>query len=285
MHAYVSIVIPNYDYARFLPALFEGLAAQTMGLRDVEILVVDDGSGDDSVAVAEALGPGLGAGRFKVLPIRHLGRPGLVRNVGLAQARGRLVLCLDPDDSPAPDYLERLVAALEAHSEAGFAYTDYVEAAPGGDRTIRLPEFSADLLRTQNVLPSAALVRREVLRACRGYAANTAYEDWDLWVKAAARGFTGVRVPEPLFRYNMHGANFSHRARREDGPAKARIVLNSRSFFDPEVVAWARALLAGVFWAAPFGRGLIPRPEDVRALRSAAGAALERRTRTRAAGA
>ncbi|WP_461209340.1 glycosyltransferase family 2 protein [Desulfocurvus sp. DL9XJH121] len=277
MQPLVSIIIPCYNYGRFLPDLFDSLAAQAMGLYDVEVIVVDDGSTDDSADVARELGPGLGACRFKVIPLTHQGHPGPVRNVGLTAARGDLLLCLDPDDSLESEYLERVVGALEAHPEASLAYTDYLESGPEGVRPVFVPEFDPGLLRTQNILCPAAMVRREVFDASRGYSAHTAYEDWEFWVQAAANGFKGLRVPGTLFRYNLHEANRSWKARREDGLAKARIVMDNKYFFGSEVAAWARALLRGEPWAVAFGRGLIPRAEDVRQLLDLSAAVAGRR--------
>lgn len=286
MQPLVSIVISNYEYGHYLPALFKCLAVQTLGLSQVEVLVVDDGSSDDSVATARALGAALGLARFKVIGLRHQGRPGPVRNVGLAASRGRYLLCLDPDDTLEPGFLSRTVAALDTTPAAALAYTDYLEAGSHGVRTVSLPDFSTDLLRTQNTLTLATLMRREVFESSRGFSAETAYEDWDFWIQAAHNGFTGVRVPMPLFRYNHHGSNFSWKARLVDGRAKARIVVDNKYFFEPEVVGWARALLRGEAWAVPFKRGLIPRAHDVRHLQELVRQMLDREAaRANAAGA
>ncbi|NJB66926.1 glycosyltransferase involved in cell wall biosynthesis [Desulfobaculum xiamenense] len=266
----ISIIVPNYNYGRFLPRLFTSLCAQSRGLSDVEVIVIDDGSTDDSVAVANELGATLGAAEFRVVRMRHSGRPGTVRNVGLARACGRFMLCLDPDDEVAPQYLGATLAALEGCPQAGMAVTDY-ELAEGDDvRVIRVPEFDPDILRTQNPYPSVMLFRREVYERCGGYRDDTAYEDWELWVRAASAGFRVVRVERTLFRYNFHAGNYSQTARRDDARAKAALVLANRRFFDAQVVAWARGVERGEPWAVGFGRGLIPRAEDVRTLRGIA---------------
>lgn len=266
----VSIVVPNFEYGHFLPALFKSLAAQTLGLTQVELIIADDGSSDDSVDTARVLGAALGFARFKVLALRHQGKPGLVRNAGLSQARGRYLLCLDADDTIEPGFLARTVAALDNCPVAALAFTDYLEAAPEGERVVSLPPFSPELLRTQNTLPLSTLMRREVFEKSRGFSGTTAYEDWDFWIQAAANGFSGARVPLPLFRYNHHASNYSWKARLMDGRAKAQIVLDNKYFFEPEVVGWARAVLKGEAWAVPFKRGLIPRAADVAALRKMA---------------
>ncbi|BBD07829.1 glycosyltransferase family 2 protein [Desulfovibrio ferrophilus] len=286
MKPLVSIVISNYEYGHYLPALFNSLASQTLGLMQVEVIVADDGSSDGSADTARTLGAALGFSRFKVIALKHRGKPGPVRNAGLSIARGRYLLCLDPDDAIEPGFLSRTVAALDNCPEASLAYTDYFEATGDGGRVVSLPDFDAKLLQTQNPLTLATLMRREVFERSRGFSDQTAYEDWDFWVQAAENGFKGIRVPLPLFRYNHHGSNFSWKARLVDGRAKAQIVLDNKYFFDPEVVGWARALVRSEAWAVPFRRGLIPRGADVLALREMASRVLDREsTRRKAANA
>lgn len=272
----VSIVVPVYNYARFLPDFFRCLAAQTLPLRDVEIVVVDDGSQDESLTVARDCGQRIGAGAFSCKSIRHLGSPGLVRNVGLQRARGRYALCLDPDDFIYPDFLLLTVAQLDSSPELSLVYTDFERVENGICITVKSPEFSAALLRTQNILPMAVLCRREVFEGCGGFRDDTAYEDWEMWTRAVAAGFQPARVPGVLYRHVVHGRNFSLRARQEDGRAKAAIVLANKSFFAPEVVQWARGVASGAPWAIDFGRGLIPRAQDVRKMQGIATSVLTR---------
>ncbi len=284
----LSVVVANYNYGRHFQQFFSALAAQTVDLSRVEVILVDDGSTDGSPALARSWGEWLDAARFELLELRHCGQPGPVRNQGFAQARGEFLVYLDPDDAPAPRFLEACLAALEAHPEAGLAYTDCIlregrEGREGeAERHISAPEYDMDLLRTQNFLTSSPLMRRQVWDQSRGFAANTAYEDWDFWVQAAANGFSGVRVAEPLNLYCLHGGNYSRKAQEQDGPAKARVVLNNPDFFDSAVRAWALGLLRGAAWAAPFGRGLIPRPQDVARLRAIAGQVMSQHRHKRA---
>lgn len=280
----ISVVVANYNYGRHFQRFFEALAAQTLDLSRVEVVMADDGSTDGSPALARAWGEWLPAGRFELLELRHLGLPGPVRNQGFAQARGEYLAYLDPDDAPAPRFLEACLEALDAHPEAGLAYADCIYSEGEAERRICAPEYDPQLLRTQNILTSPPLMRRQVWDQSRGFAANTAYEDWDFWVQAAANGFGGVRVAEPLYVYRQHGSNYSRRAQEQDGPAKARVVLNNPEFFDSAVRAWALGLLRGTAWAAPFGRGLIPRPQDVARLRAIAAGVMARQ-RQKSAGA
>lgn len=262
----LSIVIPNHNYGRFADRFFGSLAAQTMPLDDVEILFVDDGSTDDSIERAREWAGRLQCGSFIVLTPPRSGRPGPVRNTGLARARGELLLTLDPDDTLHPAFLERCAGVLQERPEIDLVFTDYLERTLEGDREVRLPDFKPVGLRMQNVLPPTALYRRWIWESGVQYRANTDYEDWDYWIQCQMAGAKFLRIPEPLYDYRHHGDNFSRRARRNDGIAKAQIVLNNPSFFHPHVVDWANGMMRNRLHSQPFQRGCIPRPDDVRTL-------------------
>ncbi|MDD4952304.1 MAG: glycosyltransferase family A protein [Desulfovibrionaceae bacterium] len=262
----LSIVIPNHDYGSCLPGLFAALGKQSLGLERTEILFVDDCSSDGSLDLAKALGRGLACQGFEALSSPRRGRPGPVRNLGLTRARGDYLLCMDPDDLPEPGFMSACLRALAARPDAGLAATDYWHEEGSGRRLVGLPHWDPGLLRVQNVLSPCVMIRRAVWEKSRGYRDNTAYEDWDFWVQAAANGFAAALVNEPLFRYRAHPGSYSERARAEDGRAKAMIVLNNPKFFPLAVRRWAAALTNGEPWALPFGRGLIPGPGQVRTM-------------------
>ena len=262
----LSVVIPNHDYGRFADRLFGSLAAQTCGLRDVEIVFVDDASRDDSVARARAWAGRLDCARFRIERLPRQGRPGPVRNHGLALTTGRYLFCLDPDDALRPEFMDRCVRVLEADARLGGVYPDYFEVAPEWTRSVGLPDFNQGLLRMQNILPTTAVYRRELWDAGVRYRDNTDYEDWDYWIQCVRLGARFRRLPMPLYDYHFHDGNFSYHAEKNDGPAKAAIVLNNPGFFHPLVEQWARDLKRGRLHSQPFQRGHIPAPDDVREL-------------------
>lgn len=106
----VSVVIPNYNYGRTLRLCLPAVQRQTYP--NLEIIVVDDGSTDDSVAVAESFG---------VRVVHTGGRKGVStgRNIGAAEAAGQILFFLDSDVELAPDAVEQAVAALEADPGIG----------------------------------------------------------------------------------------------------------------------------------------------------------------------
>ncbi|NDV19667.1 glycosyltransferase [Pseudodesulfovibrio sp. JC047] len=262
----VSIIIPNYNYGHFSDRLFGSIAAQTLPLETVEILFVDDGSTDESVANATQWATRLPCARFEILQLDHTGSPGPVRNAGLATATGHYLLCMDADDSLLPDFLARCVNTLDTTPDTDIVYTDYLEKGLHSARKVALPKFNQGLLRTQNILPNTAMYRRWIWDAGIRYRTTTEYEDWDYWIQCVMKKARFLHLPTPLFIYEMHSANFSHTARDHDGHAKATIVKNNPPFFHPTVQEWAEGLLRGRLHAHPFQRGYIPTPIDIRTL-------------------
>ena len=253
----VSVVIPCHNYARFLPRCLESLLRQEFDPADLEVVFVDDESSDGSLDVARALLQNMPFGSWQALALRRVGRPGPVRNAGLALARGEHLLCLDPDDRLLPEFLPRCLAAL-AGGRAEVAYTGYFEEQDGELREVVPPDYSPLLLASQNILPQASLMRRAVWERGARYRSETAYEDWDFWVQAALLGARFVRVEGPQLVYLLHSGGYFLSACGQDGPAKARIVLDNQAFFPPWTRAWARGLLRGEAWADPLTRGVIP---------------------------
>lgn len=250
----VSIVIPCHNYARFLPGCLGSIAAQRADLGRVEVVLADDASTDGSAALARQLLPGMGLASWSVMELSRQGRPGPVRNAGLAHARGRTLLTLDPDDELLPDFLPRCLEALSAGAEV--AYPDYVLEQDGARSQICLRPYHKLLLANQNILPPTALFARSLWDRGARFRSATAYEDWDFWIQLALLGARFAHVAAPLYLYRMHGANYSQQARQDDAASKARIVLDNARFFPSWTMAWARGVLSG----APdhMGRGLIP---------------------------
>lgn len=266
----LSIIIPNYNYGQYLGRLAVSLGNQTIGLDLCEIIFVDDGSTDDSIKQSMML-QSLPCARFEPIFLGHCGLPGAVRNKGMEQAQGEFIVCIDPDDLPGPDWLACCVAALESAPDAGVAYTSFTRVENREPAEIRLPEFDPTLLANQNILPPAAVIRREVYEKSEGYRTNTTYEDWDFWIQAALNGFGFAFVDQILFVHMVHGQNFSFAAREKDAEAKAAIVLNNPEFFPAGVRHWARSVMAGETWAWSFPRGIIPILEDVEKLLNSTG--------------
>jgi glycosyltransferase involved in cell wall biosynthesis len=199
----VTIVIPNFDLGPYVAQAIESALAQTHA--PVEVIVVDDGSRDDSLARIRAT-PGFQAGRVELVAQAN-GGVARARNAGAARARGDYLVFLDADDLLEPTYVARCLEALQAApASVAYAYTQmrYFGAAEGIYRSKRFGRWK--LIRG-NFVNASALVRRQAFEAVGGFDPRmTGHEDHALWVAMLARGWGGVFVPEPLLRYRRHAA-------------------------------------------------------------------------------
>jgi len=113
----ISIIIPTYNVARFIPSTLESVFAQTY--QDFEVIVVNDGSTDNTKEVLKSY-----ENQVKVIHQENQGRnPARMR--GFQEAKGEFLLFLDSDITMAPDMLEVLVKALEENPEASYAYGQF----------------------------------------------------------------------------------------------------------------------------------------------------------------
>lgn len=199
----VSVVIPNYNYARFLPEAIDSVLAQTY--RAVEIIVVDDGSKDESAQVLQRYD-----GRVKAILQANAG-VSAARNTGIRASRGEAVAFLDSDDAWDSTKLERQMQHLETPS-VGLVHTgvEYVDSA---GRRLGLDVHGAEgrilrrhaLFRSPTVRSgSTALVRRSLFDQVGLFdEALSTSADWDMWRRLG--GACEVRmIAAPLTKYRLH---------------------------------------------------------------------------------
>jgi len=235
----ISVVILCHNYARFLPACVASVRAQTCS--PSEIIVVNDGSTDDTAAAAR---------RLDVRLIeQERGGEGAAANAGIRASKGEFYVRLDADDLLHPLYLERTLETLHANPEASFAYTRGVMFG-AQRRLLWSQDYSLGGLWRGNFISSTALVRRAVFDASPGFDITLRWSpDWDFWLTLAERGFRAVLVPEFLFFYRQHHSSL--RARVPDALKRAQLAAirrKHRRFFPP----WLRlqaTLEAGLYRA------------------------------------
>lgn len=195
----VAIIIACYNYGAFLSEAIDSALAQTR--RADAIIVIDDGSTDctPDVLAHYADSPALEI-------IRQSNRGAIATfNRGIRAGSSTFFVLLDADDRLDVRFLERTIPVLAAHSEAGFAYTGY--RVFGARHRVRPAlDFDRALLARRPYFTASALIRRAAFDAVGGYSAEMArgYEDWDLYLSMAERGWEGVAVPEALFHYRQH---------------------------------------------------------------------------------
>lgn len=240
----ISVVIPCYNYGKYLTEAVESVLAQTW--QGFEILIINDGSPDNTREVAEALIAAHPDQRITLINQPNSGQPAISRNVGIQQAIGRYILCLDGDDKLGPTMLEECRNRLEADPSVAIAYTDRQDF--GGVNTVALSDdYNAQKLPYVNHISYCALYRREVWTKIGGYRTNVkGCEDWDFWVAALAKGFTGVRIPKALFHYRRHDTGLFQDALENFEARKAQIVLNNRELYPHNHIREAQQYLASL---------------------------------------
>ncbi|MGD0813047.1 MAG: glycosyltransferase [Verrucomicrobiota bacterium] len=250
----VSVVIPCYKQAHFLPEAVESVVEQTFS--DWEILIVNDGSPDNTSAVANQLIAKHPGKQIRLIEKSNGGLPG-ARNAGIRAARGKYLLPLDADDKIKPTLLAKLVPILDNRPKVGFAYT-HIQHFGEIDTEFPLPDFDrATLITKDNIACVCALVRRSAWEQAGGY--NEAmrpqgYEDWDLWIGCAEHGWEGYCLHEPLFLYRKSGGSMLSNANQQRERLIAQIVLNHPKLYNEATRKSAEELLdrhAGAKAAAP----------------------------------
>lgn len=197
----VSIVIPVYNRSALLRESVASVLEQDW--HPVEIVIVDDGSEDDTLDVAHALAKEY-AGLVRVVS-RLNGGPGAARQTGLEASRGEFVQFLDSDDLLLPGKLRVQVEALLSDTEAGIAYGRALLEV-GGERRFAPERWTGERARTlfPNVLvrrlwdTSNPLYRRSALARIGPWAKISQLEDWEFECRAGKEGLRLVFVDRAL---------------------------------------------------------------------------------------
>lgn len=195
----VTVVIPSYNCARYLPEAIDSVLAQTY--RSIEIIVVDDGSTDNTAEVVAKYGD-------KIIYIKQENR-GLsaARNTGILLSRGKYLVFLDSDDLLLPDMVEVMVRALEEHPECGAAYGGHLIIDEDGSRQSEseLTKPSGRLFETLMadglMQVASVMVRRDALSLSGIFDPMLRQiEDRDLWIRLAYY-YDFIFVPKHVSAY------------------------------------------------------------------------------------
>ena len=206
----ISVVIPTYGRAEYLLAAIDSVLAQTRP--PGEIIVVDDGSPDDTGA---RVAPLVQAGRVRYVR-RENGGMAAARNTGAALATREFLLFLDDDDLLVPTALEAMVDELAARPDYGFVYGGWIRFAgvePPPIPDVRQPQKVANrtafLIFNKIGSSGMVLMRRAAFEAVgRWQTRHPGVEDWDLWLRLLAR-YPALNVGRPVLLYRLHGNNMS----------------------------------------------------------------------------
>jgi glycosyltransferase involved in cell wall biosynthesis len=210
--ANIAVVITSHNYGRFLGACLQSVQAQT--LRPADVVVVDDGSDDDTEAVVKTFSD---VRYFRV----DFCNGNRARNYGFSKVLCDFVVFFDADNTMFPQFLEKLYHALGCHTEAAFAYCDRINVADGDVSWYPLPmghwqagPFDIARLKVTNYIDLSSMIRANRFPGFDEQLPR--YQDWDLWLHMVLKkGYRGVYVPEALFSYRVHNQSLSYREDRD----------------------------------------------------------------------
>lgn len=240
----IAVVVTAYNKGPYIGAALASLAAQTR--RPDAVVVVDDGSTDDSAEVAEQFALRHPELAVRVVRQANSGQPAHARNAGIPHTTADVIICLDADDLLAPLYLQAVEQAFAEDPGLGLVYPDILGFTESGHmRMWSSHDWAPQQLAQQNLCPCVTAFRREIWERSGGYRTNVrGYEDWDFWLAAASLGYRGRRLPYPFFNYREleHGVFASTHAR--DLALRASIVQNNPTWYTLVTHDVARRLLA-----------------------------------------
>ena len=221
----VSVVVPNYNHARYLTQRIDSVMSQVM--QNFEIIILDDASTDDSMSIIEKY---LIDPRVRVIRNRtNSGSPFLQWNRGVREARGVYVWIAESDDYSDPRFIEQLVSRLESCPDAVMAYCDSYRVNSDGfvlevykdyfgkiDSKHWVKDFTRsgrdeimNYLIRKNTIPNASAVlfkKKSYVQAGGASAELRLCGDWLMWIKMLMLGDL-VYVSEPLNYFRCHSEN------------------------------------------------------------------------------
>lgn len=212
--AKISVLIPSYNHARYLGQTLDSVVSQTE--RDLEILVLDDGSNDDSFSIAQRKANS--DARIRCYQQDNRGTISVLNKL-FSMSSGDFICHLGSDDIWEPTFLAESLADLQLHPQTVATFSSFsiidetgILISPQGFSVTSdlVGQSLARQLLVQNCLGAlTACIRRTALDRAQPFARNfTGVEDWDLWLRLALVGDLRLRV-ESKARYRLHGENQS----------------------------------------------------------------------------
>ena len=211
MKPLVSVIVPMYNASQTISETLDSILASTY--RPLEVVVVDDGSSDDSLAKASAFE------NVRALQQAHKG-VSAARNYAIREAHGEWILPVDADDTISPTYIENAVKAIRDDVRIVGCRAHYFGAKEG---EWKLPEFSYELLARKNMIHVCSLFRKADWERVGGFCEEDIYrEDWDFWLSLMELGGRYVRLDEVGLHYRVQAGS-----RRSLAKQQKRIIIDA----------------------------------------------------------
>lgn len=226
MKPLVSVIVPIYNAASYLQETLDSILASTY--RPIEVVMVDDGSKDNSLSIAESYCK-LHL-ECRVIAQNNQG-VSAARNTAIREAKGTYILPVDADDKIADTFIQKAVDIIEKSDNIRIVGCRcWMFGAV--NKEWKLPQFSHALLARKNMIPAAALYRKVDWEHCGGYCEEEIYrEDWDFWINMMELGGTFYKINEVLFYYRI-----STNSRRSLAKGRKRRIIDAINRRHPDYI-------------------------------------------------
>lgn len=196
----ISIIIPCFNQAHFLGDAVT--SALNSNYSDIEIIIINDGSTDDTIEKAEefcANHPNIVFVNQDNMGVSY------ARNAGIEIATGKYILPLDGDDLISPDYVPKALQVLEEDPNVKAVYCGAVKFNKNGEWPWKLKQFSLKSLAKDNMIFVSAVFRKSDWEKVGGYSEDLikGHEDWEFWIKLLKSGGEVVKLPFVGFYYRI----------------------------------------------------------------------------------
>lgn len=198
MNPLVSVIVPVYNAAPYLRETLDSILSSTY--RPIEVVMVDDGSRDDSLTIAQTYCKQ----HIECRVIQQENRGvSAARNTAINAAKGVYILPVDADDKIADKFIEKAVDVINRDDNIRVVGCRcWMFGAV--DKEWKLQKFSHELLARKNMIPATAMYRKSDWERCGGYCEQEIYrEDWDFWLSMMELGGTFYKLNEVLFFYRI----------------------------------------------------------------------------------
>ena len=197
----VSFIIPCYKQDQLMREAILSCLNQEVKL--FEIIVVDDGSPDNTSTIAKEY-------PVKLIQQENKGLPA-ARNAGIKEARGEWIVCLDADDKVREDFIGKFLNVDGDIISVGVQ--EFGDCNRNWSTKIKNPTYY-DMILNGNLLICSSPFKKKVWETIRGFDENMrdGYEDYDFWLRALKAGFKITSIPDQIFLYRRHGQTMSQQS-------------------------------------------------------------------------
>jgi glycosyltransferase involved in cell wall biosynthesis len=219
----LTIIITTYNYEKYLSECINSCLEQLLSGLNYEIVVVDDGSTDDTHKILSKAFP-------KILRTYHIENSGIeiASNFGFFKAKGKYLVRVDADDLLKPNFCQVVEKYLS--SDFGFYYSNYhvIDSESKVIKKMELPSFSPQEISSRgDFLATGTIYSAELIKSSKGYSTdnvNSGLENYELILDLLQSGVKGFHIPEALFCYRRHSMNLSELKTQQ-------IINNGRNMF------------------------------------------------------